>query len=1101
MGKTFALVALFVCMAGDTVKAQDVCYVDTVGSDAFNGLAPAFVDGANGPKGTIEACFAADFIADGDIISIEAGTYSETIVAADKGVFLEARGGDKVIFANAIIITADVTFRANTRDGFDDGVFRIAVGPSITAVNLSDGSLTVQDPVAEGRFQVVAGGEFRRDDDTSVSGTITYLGAPLVRYVDDDDSNTNVTAGPELPSEIGADGYLIVDIGGSNNNTLTYDSVTFSGGAGLRANENSTIAGTNVFSGSAIVEGAGNVGALDIDDGTVSIGSSLSVDDVDIANNDAITLDLNNFTVTINGSFNRDGGLLTNADGSTFAFIGGSDEIFDPGPSFAVGAVTVKKPRSTLDVKNTFSVGARDDLAFLVAAATTVNLSGSFVNVTSSGIAQVDGIILAESAGAARLPFGGLFFSGDDASLQGAGTYGNIFVGVGNGNKITVDSNASFAGTLSITSGQIDIIGANDLSPTNAGGVIPSVVVNLAGTNTLVTGRFNTDGNLFDLTLSGAINAGARTVGTEWDTDDVRNLLIDATAGSINAASRNTGTIAGTVTITGGATAPTVIFPEGVVSIVGMLMVGDNAVLAGGIPGGTQLTLQSSSLVEGMLLGDVTTTLGKGVTLTGSTNEAHEAGTGPIIVAAGSSAVISSIKFINGDLTTNAGSLLEISLSDEHDLAGDVTINGSTFTANSPLDIEGFVAVNAGTLTFGGDLEVEGDFIGAAGVTYAGAGTLVLYGGNKLFGTSGVSIPNVSIAEDIRVTQVSNVVIGNSLTDTDSGFIDMDGFDLTITGNVVTDGGEFVQGSDFSTLTFNNATITMHTANAQIRGGITIADGATLTLASADASQRTLTVEDANVTLSGTLALGSQILRINGGNLINDTGAISSGTNGLLTLDGGTALSPNQIEPGGSTLDILNLTIDGFSTVGVTTNGSVRITGDLTLNDTFTEASAADDFIVIGSLADLFVNVVNPFGTVNNAPGDPTFEGLYTLIYNAAQTTGNEVADNGELRFLRNSAALNVDQDVTVIFRFVIDGALTRATASDNVFLDEAELILLVDNANVPVNVLIASGGYRLTYLGPSDTISNAEFGLGGTVTRLNINPDTGETITLDKAR
>src|SRR5690606_14142008 len=108
---------------------------------------------------------------DGTIISIEAGTYNESVSVSDNLIFEARETGEfnRVLIDDEVIIQADVIFRQDTQED-TDGIFRI--GPDIPGASLTiaDGSLTIEDPHVDGRLQIPAGGTVTRDDDTEVTG-------------------------------------------------------------------------------------------------------------------------------------------------------------------------------------------------------------------------------------------------------------------------------------------------------------------------------------------------------------------------------------------------------------------------------------------------------------------------------------------------------------------------------------------------------------------------------------------------------------------------------------------------------------------------------------------------------------------------------------------------------------------------------------------------------------------------------------------------------------------------------------------------------------------------------------------------------------------
>jgi hypothetical protein len=341
--------------------------------------------------------------------------------------------------------------------------------------------------------------------------------------------------------------------------------------------------------------------------------------------------------------------------------------------------------------------------------------------------------------------------------------------------------------------------------------------------------------------------------------------------------------------------------------------------------------------------------------------------------------------------------------------------------------------------------------------------------------------------------QSSAVVIGNSLIETGAGLLDQAGFALTLNGDVTSDGGIIIDNTGAAAaFTINNTTLTM-SGDAQIDAPATIANNNTLTLASNSAVERTLLMND-QLTLDGTLALGSQDINfINGNDLFNVSGAITSSATGIVLFSGG----GNNIEVQGNQLDIPNLTLNGATTLGAASNGTLRVVNNLVLNAALTEADVNDVF----TIADLALITMNAGGSL--AAADPTFQGLVSIIYNTVTAaTGNEVPDAGALQNLTINAATTFDQDFSVAGILTIGAALNTTSAAEiGTLLAGATLRLTADNANVPAARLSATN-YILEYAGGSDTISNNEFLAGATVTTLIVNTAGGaDIITLDVAR
>lgn len=1068
MGKAIALLALFVVFAAGTANAQTVCYVDTGGDDNLDGQTPATANR------TIAGCLAEGYVADGTIISVEAGTYNEAHVTIGEDLIFEGRqtgSFTRAIVENGFTVDADVTIRANTLGG-GDAVFRLGDTNLTNALVLDDGSLTVANSAPDGRVRIAAGGRVTRDDDTSVTGEITYLGAAQVFYTDNNGSDTNVTAGGEFPSDFN-DGTLNVNILGGN--TLTFATVTDLDV--LTVASGSALNGNVVIDENITITGPGNAGTLTVNDGTVTIASNLAVQSVNIANNDDVIFALGANTLTLNGDFVRLGGTFTSGAGARFDFVGASSSNqFSPGPNFAISTVTINKSGQTLEITEDIDVTNTGGLAFMVASASTVSFADDQINVTSSGVVDIDGVVVDESL---------IVFRAAGANMQGDGLYGDILVATGGGD-VTVGAGTQedvrWTGELNLTSGGITVGGDDDISPS---GTDASIVVNAARADTDIAGTFNADNVDYNLQYTGNIGGGTKVAGSEFEANDIRNLVFDTQNGVIDAVTNGTsGTISGNVSLNDVGTAYQVNIPTPI-TIVGNLAIGDDATL-----NGTALILQgSSNSVLGTISPATTTTLDGTLTLSGSGSNDFPAEVGPIVVNNGEVVTITDIQRIVGALTVNTDGVLTLGLAREQAVTGNITSNGTSVTLASDVDAGGNVAINSGTLAFGGnDLMVTGNFTGAVDVTYtASGGALDLGTANKTLSVNGETIPNV-IVSGVTATMSSNAVIGNSLIETGAGVLDVNGNTLDITGTVTSNGGTFIDDAAAAPgglVTFVSTTLTL-SGDATIDARILV-DNNTLTVATNNANNpRTLTAGRA-VELEGNLILGINSFVLGGNNTLTFDGGIVTSSSGELVLADANVDFANNND---GTVDMLAVTT-ATAFIGPASDGDLTINDQLRLDASIVE-NDQDDNLILADEALIIVNAANPL-----AGADPTFQGTVSITYNVATNpTGVEVPDNGGLLDLTINQAVNFDQDATVDGTLTIGAALTTASNGDIITLaDGATLKLQADNSNVPANKLSATN-YTLEYEGPSDTISDIEFLSGATVTTLVIDPGTGDTIT-----
>ncbi len=1063
IGKTAALTLLLVAFTATTAQAQDVCYVDTGGSDAQDGTT------AGTANETIAGCLAEAYVEDGVIISIEAGTYNEAVTVTDDLIFEAREFGqfNRVLIDGGVEIQADVIFRQDSQTA-TDGIFRIGDGALGASLVVSDGSLTIEDAHEDGRVQIPADGTVARDDDTDVTGAVTYLGAANLEYTDDDASDTDFAAGGEFPDDFGG-GSLNVDI--EDDNVLSFASGT--GIADLDVAAGSELDGTIVIDEPIDVAGPGNVGNLEVNDDVV-VSSDAAVTDVNIANDNDITFNLGANTLSVHGDFVRLGGTFTAAAASELAFLGDeTDATFSPGPNFEIGFVTVDKDGQQLAITDDISVIGAGGPAFVVADGSTVDLGGQQVNVNGAG-AEINGILTNASTVA---------FLVDGAGIRGSGVYGNILINTP-GADATVggagEHDIRFAGTLTLFANGItvDPLNGSDISPF---GDNAAVSVNLESAGQDIDGPFNTLENDYDLEYTGDMGAATRTVGTELATDNVINLTFNVEDGTVDATGAPDGTVAGDVSLNAADDAYTVQL-DGEVTIEGSLTVADGATLDA-----IDVALEgANNSVEGTVTAATTLALADGVTVTGiaDTDDDDYASSVGSVEATGD-VTIDAIQVIDGDLTTNEDATLQIGLADDMSITGNVVLDGASATLASDLNVGGDVNANAGTLAFdGSDVILDGSFDGLADVEYTSSGGAVVFttSGASL-GLGGETLPHVVLEEDVAIALSSDAVVSESLMESGTASLDLDGNALTVGGSITSDGGNII-GTAGDELTFVTATLTLD-GDASVDPATTIADGETLTVEAADPEDEwTLTLAGDDLNLEGTLILDQNHLYLDGGDLLNAEGEITA-SSGIVTMDGG------DIEVDGE-LAIANLTAEAATDLGVATDGSLTVTDLLTLNDALTE-DGEDDELVIGDGATIVINAAAPLAEA------PDFEGSVSLVYSVITDSGNEIPAEGE----GTVNDVDVDADVELQSDLTVDGTLALAAAIDNttedvalVLGDGATLSLEIDNTTALAAADIDATNYTLEYAGGDDEISDVEFVDGATVTALIIDVGAGNTIT-----
>ncbi|HEX7070947.1 MAG TPA: hypothetical protein VF190_09085, partial [Rhodothermales bacterium] len=1082
-------------ITGTSAALAKTIYVDTGGNDAFDGTSPTFQGGTVGPVRTITQALA--LAAASDVISVEAGLYDEDVTVALADIQFEARidpnGGFTVVRIGdgAGVPEGDLTINASGVTMGNTGAGSFEVAGDLT---LTSGSLAV----AAGKVALTKGGITITRTAGALSGTPTFPAGPInVVY----NGATSVTAGSELPADLNAGDLTVAFTAAGQTLTLTQqleaDDVT--------VNANSTVAGTIIAGGNGgdphDLAGGGTLGSVIVSENTtlnsvtltgaltMQSGSVTLTGDATVGSLSMVagtTLDIDAFILSVTGDFVRTGGTVTDANG-TLAFTGTTNGgSFSAGPNFAVTNLIVTKGAQTITLNQ--DVLLNGDLTI---NSGTVNMGAQTITIAAAGAVTNNGTLITAAGG-------GLVFNAAGATIQGSGNFGNITILVGDNNDVSLLSDVNFTGILSLSTGGIDTNGF-DISPS---GNNASVVRNLAsaGSDVAGAGSFNADNVEYDLQLTGALGGATVPTGSEFETDDIRNLLITATNGTVNAVGAPNGTISGTVTLQAitdaGDAVPapslTVEFPAAV-TIVGALSVGEGTLLSGAP---SVVTLQAANnTVDGAVDTDVTLVLDGNVTLTGNANNADFASTvGDVVVNDNDNGTIVNIQQILGDLTTNAGSTLSLTLAGsaangDLTVGGDVTLNGASLTLGSNVDVAGATTVNNGSLNFGNfNLISTGNFTADTDVTFtAGSGALVFDTAGANLALNGLSIPNL-VLTGVTVTATQNAIVGASLTETGAGLLATVANTLALNGTTSSDGGIFIQGTGL--VTINNNTLTL-SGNGTIEAPVTVADANTLTVASNDANARTLTV-DGILTVDGTIALANNNLTLNdaGDNLINASGAITAGS-GVVTVNGG------NIEPAG-TFEIVNLTTGTAQVnVGVASDGTLRITGNYVAGAALNENDANDAV----AIADGVLITVNAFPALID---EATFEGRPSIDYNVAVApTGFEVPTNGQVQNVTVDAAVTTDQAITVNGTLRLNAAIDNNTNAQSLTLaPDATLALGIDNGAALAAATITATTYNLTYAGPSDLVSNAEFLTNATVNTVTVNLAAGGNIlTLDAAR
>ncbi|MBP7008791.1 MAG: hypothetical protein KBC66_03150 [Kiritimatiellae bacterium] len=684
------------------------------------------------------------------------------------------------------------------------------------------------------------------------------------------------------------------------------------------------------------------------------------------------TLDLNGYTLTVKGDVTNRGTIA----GAGKLRLGGSS------------AQTLSGAGGYPNVELDNAAGAS------LAASTTINgdlnvmmgqLTVGAYSITVNGTTTVDDTLAITSAsGTATF---------NDMTING--TWHNT------GNEaVRINGNLVNAGTFNAGTGIYTLAGTNK----NISGILEISRVTVTGSYT----------NNNTLTVGTAL-AGAG--GLVQDAGATLNIGGTATVTALDAtAAGNTVnyTYAGAQTVKATAYEHLNLGGSGGKVLTGVSTVNGNLTLSG-----TVATTNATALVIGgnLMIGDGTrfTAAGYALTVMGTTT-IGEGASGILTI---SSAV--GAKTFSGAVTVNPGATWNNSGNSAVTFQSGIA-NAGTFTAGTGVhtfdtnhqNLSGTFAIPSVTVT---GITLTNNNILTVGTSLAGTGELVQAAGATL--DLGAAAPNLTIAT-LTATAADNTVNYNgtaqmvkagdyhhlttsgSGTKTLGGVTDVAG-DLTLGSGTTLDtssgnyalnlAGDWINNG--ATFTARTGTVTLDGTSAQGIGGATMTTFNNLTLANAVG-----TTMGASQTVGGTLTLTSGTLAV-GSNALTLNGPAIAGTPGNLTTTSGSSLvfggNATGVEVPASVLELNNLTLGntnglalnsspGINTLTFSANGKIT-TGTHTLAITNTSNSAISGFssarYVVGNLSKAFA--VGSGQSFTYPIGD---EGRYTPLVMSAMNVG-----------------------------------------------------------------------------------------------------------------
>lgn len=342
----------------------------------------------------------------------------------------------------------------------------------------------------------------------------------------------------------------------------------------------------------------------------------------------------------------------------------------------------------------------------------------------------------------------------------------------------------------------------------------------------------------------------------------------------------------------------------------------------------------------------ITVTMDNSVTVTGATASVTVAGT----LSSGSSAslTLGALGTLTGTGTINVGSL-NLQTASVMTFSGSATIDTVT-TALAAFNLSGALSVTSALNLNGGTLNLGG----ASSLTMSSGSTIILSGGllanggggtlglsasynvvyNSSSTTSGVELSGsglnnltVNVMGGNNVTLSSSITVHGTLT-LASGNLSLNGFNLTLAGNIAASGSGTITSTSSSSITIN----TSGSAN----GGLTFTGGSAVANLTVNAgSGNTINISGANLAVNGTLTLTSGRINIGNDTLnIVGSGSISGGSSSSYIIASGSGALGISLTAGASDTTLfpvgtsLNFSPAALQLSAGSTSGAVYVTVD-----------------------------------------------------------------------------------------------------------------------------------------------------------------------------
>ncbi len=966
-----------------TVNAEDIVVSGAVLTDGADAVT------LNGSE-TITLNAAGDITTLGGTVTLNSSSAGGTVTMAD-GAKVDAAAGTIDVDANGNVTlggletTGTVTVDSatgNVIDGGDMDKEIVAANAVINAGGSVGAGNALETQIANLEGSSV--GDFSIDN----MGALNIGGADAGASGLDVDGNLNITNNAAITQSEGVtvDGTTTIDATGNN---VTLDDATndFGGAVNVTANNVSLDdvddinLGNVSATGNLDVDTAGNVeitGTVDVDgaadiDTNVNGGAGGTITDtgvgvvdiegtttLDAGNQDVVLDNANNdFENTVNATGNNV--TLDDADNVELGNVSatGNLDVDTAGNVDITGTVDVNGNADIDTNANGGAGGTITDTGGVVAIDGTATLDAGNQNITLDNVANdFGGVVNVTNANDASLDDANGINLGDinTANDLNVDAGGNVVVSgavnVDGNLDIETDANNAAGGSITDTTGSLDIEGTSDLdagaandilldSPTNdfTGAVSVNTAnnVELVDQNAIDLGASTIQGNL-DVLAGGAI--------TDSGVLDVEGDACFETTGANADITLDQLDVTGQIGLnTAGAGSDATIVNVGPVMLKDTAVTGNLDVTAGGditdtgtveVGGTTDLDANGNDVIldttANDFTGPVNVTNATNVTLDdqNAINLGNIAATGNLDVDSGGNVTVTGTVNVDGSANIDANA------------------NGGTGgtiadTGAGVLDIEGAITLDAGDQDVALD-NANNDFTGVVNVT--NAANVTLDDQNELI------LGNVNTAGNLDVDTAGNVEVvgtvavgGNANIDTNAN--GGPGGTITDTGAGRVD----VEGS--TTLDANGNDITLDSPANDFTGAVSIVSGANVTLVDQNAIDfgnsnvsGNLNVDAGGaITDSGTLDVnGSTTLDANGNPITLDT-ATNDFTGPVSIVSGGnvTLVDQNAIDLGDSNVNG-NLNVDATR---ITDSGDVDVNGSTTLDangGNITLDSSGNDF-------------------------------------------------------------------------------------------------------------------------------------------------------------